>query len=98
MNKPKPDLLLHAAEGGEPESATSTLLGTTALSSEAPTVVSPVEPTPPAEPDPYDLASLRLTQAFTETVGTKKLITTVPVRKPKKQEWVRVHPGLEYRD
>jgi hypothetical protein len=48
-------------------------------------------------PDPFDVASLRLSQNFTETAGVKKLLTTVPVRKPKKQEFVRVHPGEGYR-
>ena len=30
--------------------------------------------------DPFDPANLRLSQSFTETVGVKKLLTTVPVR------------------
>src|SRR6516165_10147802 len=48
--------------------------------------------------DPFaDLSKLRLSQAFTESVGTKKLLTTVPVRKPGKQEFVRVRPEPEYR-
>jgi len=41
--------------------------------------------------------NLRLTQDFIETAGVKRLITTVPVRKPGKQDYVRVHPGTEYR-
>jgi len=49
-------------------------------------------------PDPFDPANLRLSQAFTETVGVKKLLTTVPVRKPGPQDFVRVHPNPEYRD
>ena len=48
-------------------------------------------------PDEFDLESLRLSQNFTETAGVKKLLTTVPVRKPNRQEFVRVHPGAEYR-
>jgi hypothetical protein len=43
-------------------------------------------------PDPYDLSNLQLSQSFTETSGVKKLLTTVPVRKPNPQDWVRVHP------
>ena len=31
-------------------------------------------------PDPFDLASLCLSQDFTETVGVKKLLTTIPAR------------------
>jgi hypothetical protein len=51
-----------------------------------------------ASPDPFDPANLRLSQAFTETVGVKKLLMTVPVHKPKPQDWVRVHPSPEYRE
>ena len=48
--------------------------------------------------DPFaDLSKLRLSQTFTESVGTKKLLTTVPVRKPGKQEFVRVRAEPEYR-
>ena len=48
--------------------------------------------------DPFDPANLRLSQSFTETVGVKKLLTTVPVRKPSPQDFVRVHEGPEYRE
>jgi hypothetical protein len=34
--------------------------------------------------DPFDPAALRLDQSFTDTVGVKKLLTTIPVRKPGK--------------
>ena len=49
-------------------------------------------------PDPFDPANLRLSQSFAETVGVKKLLTTVPVRKPSPQDFVRVHEGPEYRE
>ena len=42
--------------------------------------------------DEWDLDALRLSQDFDAEVGGKKLLTTVPVRKPKRQEFVRVHP------
>ena len=48
-------------------------------------------------PDPFDLNALRLDQSFVETAGVKKLLTTVPVRKPNPQDFVRVHPDPEYR-
>src|SRR5215510_6541646 len=48
--------------------------------------------------DPFDPQNLRLSQSFTETVGVKKLLTTIPVRKPGPQDFVRVHPAAEYRD
>jgi hypothetical protein len=52
---------------------------------------------PSSAPDPFDLSNLRLSQSFTETAGVKKLLTTVPVRKPNPQDWVRVHPDPEMR-
>jgi hypothetical protein len=55
------------------------------------------EPVSIAASDPYDLANLRLDQSFVETAGAKKLLTTVPVRKPSKQDFNRVHPDPAYR-
>ena len=49
-------------------------------------------------PDPFDLASLRLNPSFLETAGVKKLLTTVPARRPGPQDFVRVHPAPEYRE
>src|SRR5260221_529326 len=51
-----------------------------------------------AAPDPFDIASLRLNPSFLETAGVKKLITTVPFRKPSPQDFVRVHSAAEYRE
>jgi hypothetical protein len=48
-------------------------------------------------PDPFDPAALRLDQSFTTGPAVKKLLTTIPVRKPGAQDFVRVHPGEEYR-
>jgi hypothetical protein len=48
-------------------------------------------------PNPFDPAALRLSQSFADTVGVKKLLTTVPVRKPSRQDFVRVHPDPSYR-
>ena len=48
-------------------------------------------------PNPFDPAALRLDQSFADTVGVKKLLTTVPVRKPNRQDFVRVHPDPKYR-
>jgi len=36
--------------------------------------------------NPFDPSRLRLSQNFSETVGVKKALITVPVRKPNKQE------------
>jgi hypothetical protein len=48
-------------------------------------------------PDPFDPAALRLDQSFTDGPAVKKLLTTIPVRKPGAQDFVRVHPGEDYR-
>jgi hypothetical protein len=50
-----------------------------------------------AAPNPFNAAALRLPPSFEQTAGIKKMITTVPVRKPHRQEWLRVHPGEDYR-
>ncbi len=47
-------------------------------------------------PNPFDPASLRLDQSFADTYGVKKLLTTVPVGKPKKQDFMRVHPDPRF--
>jgi hypothetical protein len=47
--------------------------------------------------NPFDPASLRLDQSFADTVGVKKLLTTVPVCKPNRTWYVRVHPDPNYR-
>jgi len=63
--------------------------------------LTPVDPpTAPtaATPDPFDIASLRLNPSFLETAGVKKLLTTVPARKPSPQDFIRVHPAPEYRE
>jgi hypothetical protein len=47
--------------------------------------------------NPFDPAALRLDQSFLQHQGAKKLLTEVPVRKPGRQEFVRVHPSADYR-
>jgi hypothetical protein len=47
--------------------------------------------------DPFDPASLRLSQDFTASMGVKKVLLAVPVRKPDKSWFVRVHPEESYR-
>jgi hypothetical protein len=48
-------------------------------------------------PDPFDLNVLRLDQSFVEAAGVKKLLTTVPVRRPHSQDFVRVRADPDYR-
>ena len=47
--------------------------------------------------NPFDPSRLRLSQNFAESVGVKKALLTVPVRKPGRQDFVRVHPAESYR-
>ena len=47
--------------------------------------------------NPFDPSNLRLSQNFAESTGVKKLFTTIPVRKPSKQDFVRVHPDPAFR-
>jgi hypothetical protein len=48
------------------------------------------------KPDETDvLAQLRVSQDFANKLGAKKVITTVPIRNPKRNEFVRVHPTME---
>ena len=47
--------------------------------------------------DPFDPSRLRLSQNFAEMVGVKKALLTVPVRKPNRQDFIRVHASPDYR-
>jgi hypothetical protein len=48
-------------------------------------------------PDPFAPENLRLSQSFAEMANVKKVLTTVPVRKPGPQDFVRVRDGAEFR-
>ena len=50
-----------------------------------------------ARPNPFDPARLRLSQYFAASLGVKKQLLTVPVRKPAKESWVQTHPDQSYR-
>jgi hypothetical protein len=55
----------------------------------------PAPSTKPTAPDLFaDLSALRLSQDFAATVGVKKALLTVPVRKPAKEWFVRTNPNL----
>lgn len=45
----------------------------------------------------FDMDGLRLSQDYGSMVGVKKAITTVPIRKPNKQWFIRVRSGEEWR-
>ena len=53
---------------------------------------------PPLEegPDPFDPESLRLPQDFVRPITVKRALLTVPVKKPPKEWFVRVHPDPAY--
>jgi hypothetical protein len=53
----------------------------------------PIEPAP----NPFDPKRLRISLDFVEGVGVKKAIITIPVKKPNNQDFIRVHPGEDYR-
>jgi hypothetical protein len=62
------------------------------------TPLSVAKPQATSVPDPFNPENLRLDQSFTETVAVKKLLTTIPVHRPGRQVFFRVHPDPEYRD
>jgi hypothetical protein len=51
----------------------------------------------PPEVDPFDLSNLRISQDFASVVGVQRVITTIPVRKPSKEWYIRCHPDEAYR-
>jgi len=59
----------------------------------------PASPKPAASgsaPDPFDPASLRLSQHFGAGLGVKKALGIIPVRKPPKSDFNRTHPNEAY--
>src|SRR5262249_15999963 len=46
--------------------------------------------------DPFDPASLRLDQTFTDGTAVRKLLTKVPARKPARQDFAKVVPAPDY--
>ena len=51
----------------------------------------------PVTSDLLDLSALQLPQNFEEAAGIKKILHTVPVRKPNRQEFIRVRPDEAFR-
>ena len=47
--------------------------------------------------DLFNPENLRVTGDTLNGVNVEKLLTTVPVRRPSKQSFVRVHPDAAYR-
>ena len=46
--------------------------------------------------DPFDVSRLTLSQNFHSAAGVKKVLSTVPVRKPSKEWFVRTHPDPKF--
>jgi hypothetical protein len=47
--------------------------------------------------DPFaDLSAFRISQDFAAELGVEKMLLKVPVRRPNRQEFFRVHPGQDY--
>jgi hypothetical protein len=47
--------------------------------------------------NPFDPANLRLSQDFASSINVRKVLTTIPCRKPNRHEFVRVRPGEDWR-
>jgi len=47
--------------------------------------------------NPFDPKRLRISGGGQQGPTAQKILTTVQVRKPNRQEWVRVHPGTDMR-
>jgi hypothetical protein len=45
--------------------------------------------------DPFDLKNLRISQEFAKQVEVKRVLASIPVRKPDRQWFVRVHPAAD---
>jgi len=56
-----------------------------------------IDDSEPDDLDPFSPENLRINVDLLKGGAVRKLITTIPVRKPKKQEFVRVHPEPQYR-
>ena len=63
----------------------------------------PVPPMPPVTqvaaqaPDPFDPSQFAANSTVVGEAGVVKVLLACPVRKPNKQEFVRVHPDTDYR-
>jgi len=52
-------------------------------------------PVQPAAPDLFaDLGALRVSQDFDASLGVKKVLSLVPIKKPSKQWWIRTNSEL----
>jgi hypothetical protein len=82
-------------DAAEPDGPADTRFDPATLDAPAEPVAAPQPPAPGPTPDLFaDLSQLRLSQDFASSVGVKKALLTVPVRKPAKEWFIRCHPDL----
>jgi hypothetical protein len=62
-----------------------------------PTATLTTPPPRPEPPNPFNPAALRLGADYSEGLGVRKVISTIPNRKPNKSEWFQVRPGDVWR-
>jgi hypothetical protein len=84
-----------------PKLATTKASSTASIGATAPDSASPfhaiLPPHQVGSSEQLDLTALCLPQNFGAVAGVKKVLTTVPVRKPSNQTFARVHPSAEWR-
>ena len=84
-------------DAASPEPVTNPTPAPEPAAPELPATPPPAPPARPEPPDPFDPAALRLGADYSEGLGVRKVITTVPNRKPNKSEWFQVRPGDAWR-
>lgn len=101
MEKPLPDRCVGKQQSTPPDPAAcgepAALGGMCATDNEAPGTTAPGATERTATTDPFNPESLRLSQDFGATLGVQRALITVPVKKPAREWWVRVHPDPSYR-
>jgi hypothetical protein len=55
------------------------------------------DPTPPSGAQDFDLDRLRLSQDYVSKISVRRHMLNLPVKKPDKQAWIRVHRDEAYR-
>src|ERR1700722_14531154 len=96
-NSPTADLLFDfGANVVDPQEVSGPDAPVQAASCNAAILGDPPTPVASTAPDPFDPARLRLSQSFVSSLRVKKALVTVPLRKPDKSWFVRVHPSEDY--
>jgi hypothetical protein len=89
-------LMAMAPPGAAPSSTLMSEASPAAIAAGSPGAAAPGAP--PTSKDPFaDLMKLRVSQDFIGEAGVKRVLSTVPVRKPHAQEFFRVRSEEDYR-